>query len=81
MSGIVFKFFGLATLAIVTIYLVAGAFRRGRRLDTRIREFRKEQDGLARQGKSRDPYADLAEIYAEHNTDRPKKPQPGGRRL
>jgi len=65
MGGIVFKFFGIATLIIIVVYMAASAFRRARRLDARIREFRKEQDELTRSGRAQDPYAALAEIYAE----------------
>jgi hypothetical protein len=65
MTGIVFKAFALAVLALSVLYMAAAAFRRARRLDARIRAFRREQEELARQGKSQDPYAALAEVYAE----------------
>ena len=65
MSTIIFKFFGFAALGLCIVYMAASAFRRSRRLDARIRAFRKEQDELARSGRSVDPYAGLAEIYAE----------------
>ena len=72
MTGIVFKLFGLAILAITIAYMVASAFRQSRRLDARIRALREEQEELARQGKVQDPYAALAEIYAEKNSDKSK---------
>ena len=75
MPGFVFKFFAIAVLIISILYIAAGTFRRARRLDARIREFRDEQDELARQGRSQEPYAGLAEIYAEQDVDRKKPTQ------
>ena len=68
MGGIVFKFFGIALIVIFCVYMAASAFRRSRRLDARIKAYRKEQDELARAGRAQDPYAALAEIYAENET-------------
>ncbi len=73
MTGIVFKLFGLAVLALTVVYLAASAFRRSRILDARIRAFRAEQDELTRRGRSQDPYAGLAEIYSERESR--KKPR------
>jgi type II secretory pathway pseudopilin PulG len=68
MPGIVFKLFGIAALAVSIAYMVASAFRQSRRLDARIRAFRKEQEELERQGKVQDPYAALAEVYQEQES-------------
>ncbi len=76
MSGILFKFFGIAVLIIVTLYMIASAFRQSRRLNKRIRAFKEEQEELKRQGKVEDPYAGLAEIYAEQENERKKPRRP-----
>jgi hypothetical protein len=74
MGGIVFKFFGIAVIVILIVYLAASAFRRSRRLEARIRAFRDEQDELTRGGRVQDPFAALSEIYAEdENPVRKKK--------
>jgi hypothetical protein len=72
-GGIVFKFFGIATIIVLIVYMAASAFRRARRLEVRIREFREEQDELTRRGIKQDPYAALAEIYADNENQRRKK--------
>ena len=73
MGGIVFKFFGIATIVVCILYMAASAFRRSRRLDARIREFRNEQDELRRRGIHRDPYASLAELYEERENGKRKR--------
>jgi hypothetical protein len=65
MAGILFKFFGIAIAIVVIIYMAVGAFRRSRRLDARIREFKAEQDALDKEGRAVNPYAALSELYAE----------------
>ena len=77
MFGVVFKLFGLALAIILMVYLGANAFRKSRRLDRRIREFKAEQERLKQQGKVLDPYAALAELYTERTQE---KPQPDPRR-
>ncbi len=76
MTGIVFKLFGIAVLIVSIAYMAASAFRQSRRLDARIRAFKKEQDELARQGKVQDPYAALADVYAEQKVARKKPTRP-----
>ena len=73
MGGIVFKMFGIATIIVVIVYMAASAFRRARRLDVRIREFKKEQADLARSGAAQDPYSALAEIYQDQEKDRRRR--------
>jgi hypothetical protein len=75
MPGIVFKLFGMAIIVVTIVYMAASAFRRSRLLDARIRGFREEQEELARSGKVQDPYAALAEIYAERENERSRPPR------
>ncbi len=65
MIGIVFKLFGIAISLVIVAYMAAQALRSARRLDTRIQEFKKEQEELQKQGAPFNPYAALAELYAE----------------
>ncbi|HLJ56160.1 MAG TPA: hypothetical protein VKT77_14060 [Chthonomonadaceae bacterium] len=78
MGGIVFKMFGIAALAVIVVYLLASAFRQSRRLNRRIAQHKREQEELAKQGKREDPYAALAELYAER--DRKDRRRRTGRR-
>lgn len=68
MLGIFIKMFGIAIGTVLVLFGAANAFRSARRLDRRIAEFKAEQEALQQQGRSIDPYAALAELYAE---DRP----------
>lgn len=65
MFGIIFKLFGLAIGSVIVVYLIAQSLRNARRVDRRIAEFKAEQEALKQQGKALDPYAALAELYAE----------------
>jgi hypothetical protein len=65
MLGIIFKLFGIAIGAVIVFYMAAQAFRNARRLDTRIQQFKAEQEELQKQGQPFNPYAALAELYAE----------------
>ena len=65
MFGIVFKLLGLAIAILVVVYGIANTFRKARRLDARIQEFKREQEELANRRGPANPYADLAELYAE----------------
>jgi hypothetical protein len=65
MFGIVFKFLGVAIALLVVVFGIADTFRKARRLDARIQEFKREQEELAKQRGPANPYADLAELYAE----------------
>ncbi|HLK55771.1 MAG TPA: hypothetical protein VKU00_04365 [Chthonomonadaceae bacterium] len=65
MFGMLFKLFGFAISLVLLIYLAANAFRKARRLDTRIREFKAEQEALSKQSGPINPYAALAELYTE----------------
>jgi uncharacterized membrane protein (DUF106 family) len=65
MYGFVIKLFLAAIGTVLIIYMAAQAFRNARRLDKRIQEFKAEQEELEKQGKRLNPYAALAELYAE----------------
>ena len=65
MSGILLRFSGIAFCAVMCAYLIASIFRRGRLLNRQIAEFKAEQEALKASGKVIDPYAALAELYAE----------------
>ncbi|HLV81220.1 MAG TPA: hypothetical protein VKT32_13110 [Chthonomonadaceae bacterium] len=67
MLGILFKLFSIAIATVLIIFLAAHNFRSARRLDARIRQFKKEQEELAKQQGPFNPYAALAEIYAERD--------------
>lgn len=61
----ILKLFGLAICLIFVVFGAINAFRNARRLDRRIAEFKAEQEALRKQGKILDPYAAMAELYAE----------------
>ncbi len=65
MLGIVLKLFGVAIGCVMVAYAAANALRSARRLDKRIAEFKAEQEELQKQGITLNPYAALAELYAE----------------
>ena len=65
MSGIILKMFLIAIATLFVVFSAIGVFRRARKLDSRIKAFKKEQAEMKRQGKSSDPYADLAELYSD----------------
>ena len=65
MSGLILKFFGVAVALLVVFYSVANTFRKARKLDARIEEYKKAQEEKKRNGAVQNPYAELAEIYAE----------------
>ena len=65
MTGIVLKLFGIAIGVVLVVYAAANALRNARRLDRRIAEFKAEQAELEKQGGPINPYAALAELYAE----------------
>ncbi len=65
MFGVVFKLFGAAVALIIIVYMAANTFRKARRLDARIAEFKAEQEDLKRRGVPINPYAELADLYAE----------------
>lgn len=82
MLGIVFKLFAAAIAVVIVLYMMANAFRKARLLDERIKEFKAEQEELARKNGPINPYAALAEIYSEdaqarekdrHRASRPKR--------
>ncbi|HZT43919.1 MAG TPA: hypothetical protein VFA07_17260 [Chthonomonadaceae bacterium] len=68
MLGILFKLFGMAIAIVLIVFLATNNFRSARRLDTRIRQFKKEQEELEKQQGPINPYAALAEVYAEQNS-------------
>lgn len=69
MAVILIKFFGIGIAVIVIIYMAASALRSARRLDRRIREFKKEQEALEKERGTVNPYAALAELYAERDQE------------
>lgn len=75
MYVLIAKMFGIAIGLILIVYLVANAFRNGRRLDTRIREFKAEQKSLRESGGPVNPYAELAELYKEQDQSSTQRSQ------
>jgi len=75
MYGFIFKFFGIAIALLIVFYSAANAFRKARKLDARIREYKREQEDSLRRGVAADPYSELAELYT--NRDKPVKPKNG----
>ena len=67
MFGIVFKLFGFAVVIVAIVYMAASAFRNARRLDRRIEAFKAEQEALKQQGVIINPYAAMAELYADES--------------
>ena len=67
MYGFIFKFFGVAIALLIAFYSAANAFRKARKLNARIEEYKRDQEENRRRGISVDPYSELAEIYAERN--------------
>ncbi len=65
MLGIILKLFGAAIGSIAVYYAAATALRSARRLDKRIQEFKEEQEELQKQRGPINPYAALADLYAE----------------
>jgi hypothetical protein len=72
--SIVLKLFFFAVCAVSALYLVAQAFRSSRRLDSRIRQFKAEQEENAQSGKPLNPYLAMAELYAASN-EPPRRPR------
>ena len=70
MYGLIFKMFAVAFACLFIVYSIGTAFRRARRLDRRIRDYKKEQAELARRGGPINPYAGLAGLYAEEEKER-----------
>jgi hypothetical protein len=65
MFGIVLKLFAIAVGIVLAAYAAAHALRSARRLDRRIAEFKAEQEEAQQKGGPINPYAALAELYAE----------------
>lgn len=65
MTILILKLFAVAGAVILVAFSAIQAFRNARRLDRRIKEFKQEQEALRQQGKILDPYAAMAELYAE----------------
>lgn len=80
MFGVFFKLFGLAAAVVIFVYLAANAFRKARRLDRRIQEFKAEQEALEKKGGPINPYAALAELYAEKTPDDAQRDRRRGRK-
>ena len=70
MAVILIKFFGIGIAAVVIIYMAASALRSARRLDRRIREFKKEQEALEKERGKVNPYAALADLYADREQEK-----------
>ncbi len=67
MGGLAFKFVGFAACLFAILYMAATAFRNSRKLDSRIKQFKKEQEDLAMRAGPIDPYAALSDLYNEKN--------------
>jgi len=65
MSGLIFKFFGFAIVLLIVLYSAASSFRKARKLDARILDYKREQEARKQRGVVVDPYAELAEVYSE----------------
>jgi hypothetical protein len=65
MYGFIFKFFAVAVALLVALYTAANTFRNARKLDARVREYKREQEARQRSGGAIDPYSELAELYSE----------------
>ena len=76
MFGIVIKLFAIAIGLVWIVFLAGNALRNARRLDTRIRAFKEEQEALEKAGGRSDPYAALAELYSEEERKRNSKRSP-----
>lgn len=80
MFGIIFKLFAIAIGLVIVAYMAAQALRNARRLDARIQQHKDELEELEKQGKPFNPYAALAELYAEQAPSRPEEANTGGRK-
>jgi len=80
MSGLVVKLFGFALICVFIVYLLASAFRNSRRLDHRIKEFKKEQEDLKNSGVILNPMIELANLYNEQEEPRRTSKKPSKRR-
>jgi hypothetical protein len=65
MLGILLEVCGVALGILLVVYMAVQAVHSARRLNARIQEFKAEQEELQKQGKPLNPYAALAELYAE----------------
>ena len=80
MLGLIFKIFGAAACLVLLVYAAANALRSKRCLDAKIRQFKAEQEAQKNRPGALDPYAALAELYAEQTVPEPKRRAPGRRR-
>jgi hypothetical protein len=80
MHGFILKFFLIVTGVLLMLYLIGQVARSARRLDRRIQEFKSEQEENEKSGKVLNPYAALAELYAEEAKPARKPPRRAGRR-
>jgi hypothetical protein len=78
MYGIIFKLFAITIGLLIVSYLLASALWKARRLDSRIQQFKKEQEEAEKQGRVSNPYAALAELYAE-DAQSQNRPRPARR--
>ena len=79
MYGFLFKSFGLAIALLAALYGAGSAFRRARRLDARISEYKREQEEARSRGAALDPYSELAQIYSESKSTLKSKKETSGR--
>lgn len=75
MTVFIFKFFLIAISVMLIFFLVGLVFRHARKLDRRIKQFKKEVADAEKQGKPINPYAELSELYSEpeQNNSKTKK--------
>src|SRR5690348_5649661 len=78
MLGIFLERFAIAMGVVLVVFSAASAFRSARLLNRRITQFKAEQEVLEKQGKAINPYAALAELYAEE-TPTPRGPARSGK--
>lgn len=75
MFGIVFKLFFFGISSVLLLYLLANVFRNARRLEARIQAFKEEQAELEKRQGPINPYAALAELYAENSRETARPPK------
>ena len=73
MYGYFFKLVLSVTAVLIAVYYAGGAFKNARRLNSRIEELKRDQEKRKKRGEVQDPYAQLAELYAEQKKDQRKR--------
>jgi hypothetical protein len=73
MVTIALKVLLCGTLVLLAVYYAGGAFRNARTLNARIEELKRDQEERRKRGDVSNPYAELAELYAEQERDARKR--------